>query len=65
MAYSYDDPGITFCPSCHRSALEDPQRHGLNSEPLVKYNTDYSTGDLEVCTGGCGKTIYGRKGTYE
>ena len=65
MAYSYDDPGITFCPKCHKNALADPQRYGLKGTPIVKQNTDYETGDLEVCSGGCGKTIFGRKGTYE
>jgi hypothetical protein len=65
MAFSYEDPGVTFCPSCHKSALAEPTKYGLKSEPTVKYNTDYQTGDLETCSGGCGKTIFGRKGTYE
>ena len=65
MAYSYDDPGVTFCPSCHKAALQEPMKFGLKGTPTVKYNTDYESGDLEVCSGGCGKTIFGKKGTYE
>jgi hypothetical protein len=65
MAYSYEDSGVTFCPSCHKAALQNPKKFGITGEPTVKHNTDYETGDLEVCTGGCGKTIFGRKGTYE
>lgn len=65
MAYSYETPGVTFCPSCHKDALQNPKRYGLEGEPTVKYNTDYEIGDREVCSGGCGKTIYGKKGTYE
>jgi len=66
MAYSYEDPGVTYCPKCHKNALAEPKsKTGLEGEPTIKYNTDYETGDLEVCTGGCGKTIFGKKGTYE
>jgi hypothetical protein len=66
MAYQYEDAGITFCPSCHKIALTDPSKFGIQGqEPTVKKNTDYETGDLETCSGGCGKTIFGRKGTYE
>ena len=66
MSYQYEDAGITFCPSCHKSALESPKRFGIEGQtPEVKHNTDFETGDLETCSGGCGKTIFGRKGTYE
>jgi len=66
MSYRYEDRGITFCTSCHKHALEDPKRYGIEGQtPEVKYNTDFETGDLETCSGGCGKTIFGRKGTYE
>lgn len=66
MAYSYEDPGVTFCTSCHKQALQSPQRYGIEGKtPTVKHNTDYEMGDLEVCSGGCGKTIYGRKGSYD
>ena len=66
MAYQYEDAGITYCTSCHKSALEERTKYGIEGEsPKVKYNTDYETGDLETCSGGCGKTIFGRKGTYE
>ena len=66
MAYQYEDAGITYCPKCHKNALTEPKRSGIEGEtPTVKYNTDYETGDLETCSGGCGRTIYGKKGTYE
>lgn len=66
LSYQYDDAGITFCPSCHKIAKGDPQKFGIaGQEPTVKYNTDFQVGDLETCSGGCGRTIYGKKGTYE
>lgn len=70
MSYQYDDAGVTFCPKCHKAALQEavdePWRSQIVGQtPTVKYNTDFQTGDLETCSGGCGRTIYGRKGTYE
>ena len=45
MAYQYDEAGITYCTSCHKSALEERKKHGIEGEtPTVKYNTDYQTG---------------------
>ena len=64
MAYQYEDAGVTFCTSCHKNS-EYVKRSVGSETPTVKYNTDFETGDLTTCSGGCGKTIYGRKGTYE
>ena len=64
MAYEYNDAGVTFCTSCHK--YPDYVKRSVGEEkPTVKYNTDFSSGDLTTCSGGCGKTIYGRKGSYE
>ena len=60
MAYRYDESGITFCPSCHKNKPDH-----LTEKPVVEYNTDYQLGMLVTCSGGCGRTIYGKKGTYE
>jgi hypothetical protein len=66
MAYQYEDAGVTFCPSCHKIAQAEPRKFGIEGQdPKVKKNTDYQTGDLETCSGGCGRTIFGKKGTYE
>jgi len=62
MAYSYEDS--TYCPSCHKHFSAKEGWFG-DEKPTVKFNTDYERGDVEVCTGGCGRTIYGKKGTYE
>ena len=64
MAYQYDESGVTYCPSCHKHALSRNPDYFEGEKPTVKFNTDYSQGDLETCSGGCGRTIYGRKGTY-
>ena len=64
MAYQYEDAGVTFCTSCHKDK-EFVKRNVGSETPTVKYNTDFESGDLATCSGGCGKTIYGRKGTYE
>jgi len=65
MAYQYEESGVTYCPSCHKGSLSKNPNYFGDEKPTVKFNTDYERGDLEVCTGGCGKTIFGRKGTYE
>jgi len=64
LAYQYEDAGVTFCTSCHKNKEFVKQNVG-DETPKVKYNTDYETGDLATCSGGCGRTIYGKKGTYE
>jgi hypothetical protein len=63
-AFQYNDAGVTFCTTCHKN--KDFVKRNVGDEtPKVKYNTDYELGDLETCSGGCGKTIFGKKGTYE
>ena len=64
MAYQYNDAGVTFCTSCHKNSENVKRNVGVES-PTVKYNTDFELGDLTTCSGGCGRTIYGKKGTYE
>ena len=64
LAYQYEDAGVTFCTSCHKNK-EFVKRNVEDESPKIKYNTDYETGDLATCSGGCGRTIYGKKGTYE
>ena len=64
MAYEYNDAGVTFCTSCHKNS-EFVNRNVGSETPRVMYNTDFELGDLQTCSGGCGKTIYGKKGTYE
>ena len=64
MAYQYEDAGVTFCTSCHKDS-QNVKRNVQDESPTIKYNTDYETGDLATCSGGCGRTIYGKKGTYE
>ena len=64
LGYQYSDAGVTFCTSCHKNS-EFVKRNVGSETPKVKYNTDFEVGDLATCSGGCGKTIYGRKGTYE
>jgi hypothetical protein len=64
LAYQYEDAGVTFCTSCHKNK-EFVKRNVGDESPNIKYNTDYESGDLATCSGGCGRTIYGKKGTYE
>jgi hypothetical protein len=64
MAYQYDNAGVTFCPSCHKDS-EFVKRSVGSEKPNIEHNTDYQLGMLVTCSGGCGRTIYGKKGTYE
>jgi hypothetical protein len=70
LSYQYNDKGVTMCPKCHKNEIEREKQGKGHLKPstadiTVKYNTDFGPGDLETCSGGCGRTIYGRKGTYE
>jgi len=64
IGYQYEDAGVTFCTSCHKNT-EFVKRNVQDETPTIKYNTDYEPGYLATCSGGCGKSIYGKKGTYE
>lgn len=61
MAYRYPEAGITFCPSCHRQELKRAPLQPDEEQPKVMRASHYGSGDIDICSGGCGKNIRGAK----
>lgn len=61
MAYRYPNAGVTFCPTCHRQEMKRAPLEPGEERPKVVRASDYENGDLDICSGGCGKTIKGAK----
>lgn len=60
-AYRYVEAGVTFCPSCHRKELKRFPLEPGDEQPKVIRASHYESGDIDICSGGCGKNIRGAK----
>ena len=61
IAYQHDGYGITLCPGCYRAEAKAVPEEAADYKP--RYNTEFSKAndDYITCTGGCGRTIIGRR----
>lgn len=59
VAYRYPEAGVTFCPTCHRKEMKRAPLQPDEEQPKVMRASHYGPGDIDICSGGCGKNIRG------